>query len=190
MSYLDYRNHYKQCDAMDFARKFLAQDMPLQKAHAYAIGQALKSAVLTMDDLLMIQQLCRLEHASAEDLLDGFSRFGFKTTDDFGCKAEDAHALAADFVQECNAFGRGNPLFYGAYLMGSFCHVSPFATENIACAAVLCNFYLVSRGMPPILFPDLEAVAQAVQCYCEAEELQPLLNLLTRLAQETYVVLQ
>ena len=189
MSYIDYRNHYRDCNREEFMQKFFSIDMPYKKAQAYAIGRGMEQKILTMDDLLTIHQLCVLEEMDAKDFLCGLPQNWFKKEDDEGCAAEDAHALTADFVQECNAFGRNNPLFYGAYLIGSFCDIAPFEQENAVTAFTLCNFYLTSRGMPPIALCDVEKIRLAASEYCEQETLSPLKNTLGDFAAATQLQL-
>lgn len=188
MHYIDYRDYYKTCEQNAFFRRFLAIDMPCKKAQAYAIGRGIEKKILTMDDLLTIHQLCVLEGMKALDFLSGLPKKRFKKEDDEGCAAEDAHALTADFVQECNAFGRNNPLFYGAYLIGSFCHIAPFEQANAATALALCNFYLASRSMPPIAFCDMEGMIDACAAYCEQENIKPLNTAIAKAAEETFSV--
>ena len=186
MSYFDYRTRYRAGDRDAFLREFAAADMPCALAQSYAAGRAGRSGFLTMDDVLNIHRLCVLEHLAPSDLLEGDLPM-FKTSDDSGCKAEDAHALTADFVQEVNAFGRNNPMFYAAYLMGTFCRISPFERENLPVAAALCNFYLVARDMPPIVFSQsrLDALQQAVQEDRESESLVPIKEQIAQAVQET-----
>jgi len=190
MSYIDYRNFYRTCDREEFVQKFFSIDMPYKKAQAYAIGRGMEKKLLTMDDLLTIHQLCVLEGMEAADFLSGLPQNWFKKEDDEGCAAEDAHALTADFVQECNAFGRNNPLFYAAYLIGSFCHIAPFEQANAATALALCNFYLAARLLPPIAFCDMERMIDACAAYCEQEDLNPLSEAINVAQAQTFSLFQ
>lgn len=191
MSYLDYRKFYKVYEPMDFAREYVAKfnDMPYRHAHAYAIGAAQRSILLTMDVLLQIHHFCCMEDISAMTLLDGLPEDVFKSAEqEGGCKAEDAHALTADFVQEFNSYGRGNPLFHAAYMVGTLCRMSPFASDNLICALVLCNFYFISRGMPPVYFTgeSISAMADAVQQFNINEDIFLILHTLETVAEQTF----
>ena len=187
MSYFDYRARYREGDRDALLERFAEIRMPYALAQSYMVGRAKCSGIVTMDDLLTVHRLCVTENISPKALLcSGFPLF--KKEDDLGCKAEDAQGLTADFVQEVNAFGRNNPMFYAAYLINGFCHISPFETENIAVACALCNGYLVSRDMPPIVFSaeTMESLGDVIRRSCETEDLKELKNMVSSAAEATF----
>ena len=160
-------------------------------ALAYAAREALDHMPLRVSLIRRVQMLCMLSHTDALTLFANHQALddAFKQSDNGGCAPEDALWLTADFVREYNGFGTGNPLFYAAYLVGTFSRIAPFTSENLPCALALSAHYFLSHNLAPIVFFDdmRQEFESAVRVYMEQENVHALqkafLSTLPRSAQ-------
>ncbi len=156
------------------------------KALALAAYEARNGFPLRMTLIQNVHTVCALAHSDPLSLFaqSQWINNPYKCNENDGCKPEDAAWLTADFVHECNSFGTGNPLFYTAYLIGTFCRIAPFQTENLPCALVLATHYLLAHGLAPILFFDdmQSAFEHASKIYMECEDVHPLRKTLMQAA--------
>ena len=94
----------------------------------------------------------------------------------------------AELVAEVNAYDGDDVLKAAAYFHARFEYIHPFADGNGRAGRTLLNYYLMTRGEPPLIVfeEDKKRYYSALEAYDVREDLAPMLAFLTEQTDKTW----
>jgi len=94
----------------------------------------------------------------------------------------------AALLDEMNEFSEGDILKAATYFHLRFEHIHPFADGNGRVGRTLLNFFLMTRGHPPLIIyeEDKAAYYAALEAYDKAEDIAPMYDFLYYQTERTW----
>lgn len=105
-----------------------------------------------------------------------------------GSAAENVETDLRELLGEVNAYEGDEILKAAAYLHAKFEFIHPFADGNGRVGRTVLNYYLMTRGHPPLIVydEDKRLYYECLEKYDEAEELKPLAEFLKYETKKTW----
>jgi Fic family protein len=105
-----------------------------------------------------------------------------------GSPPEDVEADMRELLEEINGYIGDSVLKTAAYLHAKFEYIHPFADGNGRVGRTLLNYYLLTRGEPPLIIydEDKDRYYRALESYDSNEELEPLFGFLAEEMVKTW----
>jgi len=118
-----------------------------------------------------------------------FKRHDYVTgREEVGSAPEDVQGDMEALLKEINDFVEGDILKAAAYFHLRFEYIHPFADGNGRVGRILLNYFLMTRGQPPIIVYDDDKAAYyaALEAYDKFEDIMLMYNFLLRQLERTW----
>ncbi|MDR3295030.1 MAG: Fic family protein [Clostridiales Family XIII bacterium] len=162
----------------DFLKPRLAAKEPLSMPLIKEIQGILTGG--TYDERRFVEQGERPGEFKKHDYVTGAA--------EVGSLPEDVENDLAELLGEIADYGDKDTLKVAAYFHARFEYIHPFADGNGRAGRTLLNYYLMVRGHPPVIIHDEDkrAYYDALACYDNSENLEPMAAFLRQQTERTW----